>query len=198
VIRAERVVSNGYPAVAGTVVATGLGSGRRLSPRARRASAIVGAVAVVLCFVRFGVTAHAFVGAFFAAVLAYLAAFDLEHRLIPNRVVLPAAAIVLVAQTAIYPDRSFEWFAAAVGAAAFFLITLLVYPPGLGMGDVKLALLLGAALGTHVVGAVLVGTFAAAIFGAALVMRDGAAARRRAIAFGPFLAFGALVALLLS
>ena len=66
------------------------------------------------------------------------------------------------------------------------------------MGDVKLALLLGAALGTNVLGAVLVGTFAAALFGAALVFRNGAAARKHALAFGPFLAFGGLVALLLS
>jgi leader peptidase (prepilin peptidase)/N-methyltransferase len=159
---------------------------------------VIGAVAVLLCFARFGFSGHAFVGAFFAAVLVYLAAFDLEHRLIPNRVVLPAAAIVLALQFGLDPGHSVEWVAAAAGAAGFFLATALVYPPGLGMGDVKLALLLGAALGTNVVGAVLIGTFAAAIFGAALVLRSGAEARKQAIAFGPFLALGGLVALLLS
>jgi leader peptidase (prepilin peptidase)/N-methyltransferase len=157
----------------------------------------LGAAAVALCFIRFGFTGHAFVGAVFAMVVVYLAAFDLEHRLIPNRIVVPAAAIVLSAQIAIYPDRSVEWVAAAAGAAAFFLVTLLVYPPGLGMGDVKLAVLLGAALGANVVGAMLVGAFAAAIFGAALVLQNGAEARKRAIAFGPFLAFGGVFALLL-
>jgi leader peptidase (prepilin peptidase)/N-methyltransferase len=185
------------PTVASEVVSADPASSRRLSPSARRAAAAIGAVAAVLCFVRFGVAGHAFVGAFFASVVVYLAAFDLEHRLLPNRIVLPAAAIVLVAQIAIYPDRTVEWIAAAAGAAAFFLLTLLVYPPGLGMGDVKLAFLLGAALGANVVGAVLVGTLAAAIFGAALVLRNGAEARKRSLAFGPFLALGGLGALLL-
>jgi leader peptidase (prepilin peptidase)/N-methyltransferase len=152
----------------------------------------------MLCFLRFGVAGHAFIGGFFAAVLAYLAAFDAEHRLIPNRVVLPAAAVVLALQIAVYPDRTVEWIAAAAGAAGFFLVTLLVYPPGLGMGDVKLALLLGAALGTDVVGAVLLGTVAAALYGGGLVLLNGSAARKHAIAFGPFLAAGGIVALLLA
>jgi leader peptidase (prepilin peptidase)/N-methyltransferase len=171
---------------------------RALSPRAKRAAAVIGASAVLLAFARFGFSGHAFVGAFFAGVLVYLAAFDLEHRLIPNRVVLPATAIVLVAQIALSPGRSVEWVAAAAGAGGFFFATLLVYPPGIGMGDVKLALLLGAALGTNVVGAVLLGTFAAAIFGAALVFRGGATARKQAIAFGPFLASAGVIALLLT
>jgi leader peptidase (prepilin peptidase) / N-methyltransferase len=173
-------------------------AGKVLSPIGKAGVAVLGAAAALLCFARFGFSGHAFVGAFFAVVLVYLAAFDLEHRLIPNRVVLPATAVVLAAQIALYPSHSVEWIAAAAGAGGFFLATLLVYPPGLGMGDVKLALLLGAALGTNVVGAVLVGTVAAALFGVALVFRGGAGARKQALAFGPFLAFGGLIALLLS
>jgi leader peptidase (prepilin peptidase)/N-methyltransferase len=170
----------------------------RLSPRRRVFAIAAGCAGVVLCFARFGVSGHAFVGAVFVAVLAYLAAFDLEHRLIPNRVVLPATAVVLAMQVALYPGQSVEWVAASAGTAVFFLVTLLVYPPGLGMGDVKLALLVGAALGTNVIGGVLVGTLAAAVFGGALVMRNGSAARKHAIAFGPCLALGGVVALLLS
>jgi len=171
---------------------------RVLSQRGKRGAAVAGALVVALCFARFGLSGHAFVGAFFGAVVVYVAAFDLEHRLIPNRVVLPATAVVLAAQIALYPGHSVEWVVAAVAAGGFFLATLLVYPPGLGMGDVKLALLLGAALGANVVGAVLVGTIAAALFGVALMFREGSAARKHALAFGPFLAFGGLVALLLS
>jgi leader peptidase (prepilin peptidase) / N-methyltransferase len=170
----------------------------QLSRRAKVAVWVVGAIVVALCFLHFGLSRHAVVGSFFAVVLIYLAAFDLEHRLIPNRVVLPAAAIVLAAQIALYPSHAVEWIAAAVGTAGFFFVTLLIYPPGLGMGDVKLALLLGAALGTAVVGAILVGTVAAAIFGGVLVLRGGPQARKMAIAFGPFLALGGIVALLLS
>jgi len=170
----------------------------RLSLSARNGAFALGTIAVALVFVRLGVSGHAIIGALFTAVLVYLAVFDLEHRLIPNRIVLPATAVVLAAQIAVYPGRSVEWIAASVGAAGFFLATLLVYPPGLGMGDVKLALLLGAGLGTNVVGAVLLGTFAAALFGASLIFRNGAEARKRAIAFGPFLALGGIIALLLS
>ena len=171
---------------------------RRLSARARNAVAAAAPVAVAMCFLHFGFTGQAFVGGFFAVVLIYLAAFDLEHRLIPNRVVLPATMIVLAANVAVSPDQALELLAAAAAVSAFFFVTLLVYPPGLGMGDVKLGLLLGAALGTHVVGALLIGTIAAAVFGAILVVRDGATARQRAIAFGPFLAFGGVLALFLS
>jgi prepilin signal peptidase PulO-like enzyme (type II secretory pathway) len=185
------------PMTAGALVPTKRAADLQLSQRAKVAVLVIGAIAVMLCFARFGLTGHAFVGGFFAAVLVYLAAFDLEHRLIPNRVVLPAAVIVLAAQIALYPNHSVEWLAAAVCTAGFFFVTLLIYPPGLGMGDVKLALLLGAALGTNVVGAVLVGTLAAAIFGGVLVLRGGAQARKMAIAFGPFLALGGIVALLL-
>ena len=172
-------------------------SERRLSQRARTAVAVAGAVVIGLCFARFGFSGHAVVGSIFGVTLVYLAAFDLEHRLIPNRVVLPATAVVLALNIAIYPHRSVEWIAAAAGAAGFFYVTLLIYPPGLGMGDVKLALLLGAALGTDVVGAVLLGTVAAAVFGLVLMVRNGAEARKRAIAFGPFLALGGLIVLLL-
>jgi leader peptidase (prepilin peptidase)/N-methyltransferase len=170
----------------------------QLSPRGRAAAAAFGVALVALCFLRFGFHGHAFIGGVFVAVLAYLAAFDVEHRLIPNRVVLPATVVVLALQIAVYPDRTVEWIAAAAGAAGFFLLTALVYPPGLGMGDVKLALLLGAALGTNVVGAVLLGTVGAALFGGGLVLRNGAAARKSAIAFGPFLAVGGIIALLLA
>ena len=170
----------------------------RLSPRGRTAAVAVGCGVAVLCFARFGLSGHAFIGALFSAVLVYLASFDVEHRLIPNRVVLPATAVVLALQLAVYPDHSVEWLAAAAGAAGFFLLTLLLYPPGLGMGDVKLALLLGAALGTNVVGAALVGTVTAALFGGALVLKGGAEARKSSIAFGPFLALGGIVALLLA
>jgi leader peptidase (prepilin peptidase)/N-methyltransferase len=186
------------PTIAGELAPAKRAAGLQLSRRATVAVWVIGALAVLLCVLHFGLSGHAFVGAFFAVVLVYLAAFDIEHRLIPNRVVLPASAIVLSAQIALYPSHTVEWIAAAAGTAGFFFVTLLLYPPGLGMGDVKLAFLLGAALGTAVVGAVLVGTLAAAVFGGVLVLRKGSQARKAAIAFGPFLALGGIVALLLS
>jgi leader peptidase (prepilin peptidase)/N-methyltransferase len=171
---------------------------RRLGVGGTRIATILAPFAIVLCIIDFGISADAFVASLFSVVLVYLAVFDVEHRLIPNRVVLPAAAAVLALQIALHPDHTLEWIGAAVGTAGFFFATAVVYPPGLGMGDVKLALLIGAMLGTQVVGAVLFAAFSAAIFGAALMLRHGVDARKRAMPFGPFLAFGALLALFLS
>ena len=133
--------------------------------------------------------------AFFAAVLVVLAVIDVRTRRLPNRIVLPAAALVLAAQIAIAPDRALEWTLAAAGAFTFLLVAALVNPAGLGMGDVKLALLLGAALGWGVAPALFIGLAAASIAGIALIARGGWAARKTAIPLGPFLALGGIAAI---
>jgi len=139
--------------------------------------------------------AHDLVVAFFVAVLVVLSVIDIRTRRLPNRIVLPAAAIVLAAQLAIAPDRAIEWVVGALGAFAFLLIAALVNPGGLGMGDVKLALLLGAALGWAVAGALLVGLVAAGVAGAVVIARNGWTAGRKAtLPLGPFLAFGGVAA----
>ena len=97
------------------------------------------------CVLKFGFTWDALIAAFFCAALVAVSATDVERRIIPNRIVLPAAALVLAANTAVHP--SIEWVAAGFGASAFLLLAALAYPAGMGMGDVKLALLLGVALG---------------------------------------------------
>ena len=143
--------------------------------------------------VRFGFTPRAAVACFFCAVLVAISAIDVEHRIVPNRIVLPAAAAVLAAQTAI--DPSPEWAIGAFGAALFLFLALLVYPKGMGMGDVKLALLLGAALGRTVPVALMIGMLSALLPAAVLFARHGVAARKHAIPFAPFLAFGGVVGL---
>jgi leader peptidase (prepilin peptidase)/N-methyltransferase len=148
---------------------------------------------VAACVRRFGLHPEALVAAFFCLALVAVSATDLEHRIIPNRIVLPAAAVVLVAQTAV--DPSPEWAIAAVAAAAFLLAAALVYPAGMGMGDVKLCLLLGAMLGRTVPIALFVGTFSALAPGIVLLVRHGQKARKMGIPLGPFLALGAVVAL---
>jgi leader peptidase (prepilin peptidase) / N-methyltransferase len=158
--------------------------------------AFVGGLVAVACFGRYGFSGRGAVAAFFAVVLVLVAAIDLERRIIPNRIVLPAIAIVLVAQIALYPGQSLEWVLAAVGTGLFFLIPMLVYPSGMGLGDVKLAVLLGAGLGMAVMGALLIGLAAAFAVAVVILVRQGGAGRKTAIPFGPFLAFGALVELL--
>jgi leader peptidase (prepilin peptidase) / N-methyltransferase len=168
---------------------------RALPGRARLAVACASAVVVMLCFVRFGLSGRAAVGALFGAVLVLLTAIDLQRRLIPNVIVLPTLVVVLAAQIALSPDRTVEWVLASLSAALFFFLPLLVYPAGMGMGDVKLAALLGAALGKSVIGAVIAALLAAAAFGLLVLLREGMAGRKKGVAYGPFLAFGGLLAL---
>ena len=163
-------------------------------PRRRQlAVACLSAVLVVSSFVRFGATGHALVGAILAPVLVLLTAIDLDRRLLPDVIVLPTLAVVLILQIAFYPHHTLEWVLAALGAALFFFIPMLVYPAGMGMGDVKLAALLGAALGKSVVAAIGVGLLAGGVFALVVLAREGLGARRKAIPFGPFLALGALL-----
>jgi leader peptidase (prepilin peptidase) / N-methyltransferase len=151
------------------------------------------AVLVAACFWRFGVTWDAAIAAFFCGVLVVLSSVDLERRIVPNRIVLPAAAIVLVAKTVVHP--SVEWVAAGLGASLFLFLAVLAYPRGMGMGDVKLALLLGFALGRTVPVGMFAGMVAALVPSVVLFARHGAAARKMAIPFAPFLALGGILAL---
>ena len=145
------------------------------------------------CVFAFGVTGEAAVAAFFCAVLVAVTVTDLEHRIVPNRIVLPATVVVLAAQTA--RTLSPEWTIAAVAASGFLLAAALAYPAGMGMGDVKLALLMGAALGRTVGVALMIGMVTALVPGIYLLARHGSKARKMGVPFAPFLALGSLVAL---
>jgi leader peptidase (prepilin peptidase) / N-methyltransferase len=151
------------------------------------------AVLMAGCVLAFGLTAKAAVAAFFCAVLVAVSAIDLEHRIIPNRIVLPAFVVVLAANTALDPSPA--WILGALGASGFLFAAALVYPAGMGMGDVKLALLMGAALGKTVAVAMMTGMLAAMVPGLILMARHGAKARKMGIPFGPFLAIGSVIAL---
>ncbi len=153
------------------------------------------ALLVAACFLRFGLSGRAFVAAFFVAVLVALSAIDAERRILPDVIVLPSWALVLVAQVALAPDRALEWILASLGASLFLIAALLAYPAGMGMGDVKLALLLGAALGWHVTVGLMAGMLFAMVVAVVLIARHGAAARKMAIPFAPFLALGSVIAL---
>jgi leader peptidase (prepilin peptidase)/N-methyltransferase len=151
------------------------------------------ALLVAGCFLRFGLSAEALVASFFCAVLVAISATDLEHRIVPNRIVIPASGVVLAAQTAIKPSP--EWVIGAFGAALFLFAAAVAYPAGMGMGDVKLALLLGAMLGRYVPIALFLGMVSALLPSVVLFARHGLAARKMGIPFAPFLALGGIVAL---
>ena len=151
------------------------------------------ALLVAGSFLAFGWSGTSFVAAFFCAALVTVSATDLSHRIVPNVVVLPAAVIVLVAMTALHPSA--EWAFGAFGASLFLFLAALAYPQGMGMGDVKLALLLGAMLGRTVPAALMIGMIAALVPSLVLFARHGKAARKMTIPFAPFLALGGVVAL---
>ena len=132
----------------------------------------------------------------FVALLVAVAGIDLEHRIIPNRLVLRAALFGLAANALVRPDQLPE-LALAGGLAFLSLLTAaLAYPAGMGMGDVKLAGVMGLYLGPSVAVALLVAFLAGSLFGVAKIAREGPAARKSAIPFGPFLALGGLIAVL--
>lgn len=120
---------------------------------------------------------------------------DLEHRIIPNRLTGPFAVVALTLGLALDSGFVVEQLIAGAAAGGFFLLAVLAYPKGMGMGDVKLAGVLGLFLGRSVGVALLVGLLAGVVVGGAIIARKGAAAgRKTSIPFGPFLALGGLVA----
>jgi leader peptidase (prepilin peptidase)/N-methyltransferase len=135
-------------------------------------------------------------GLVFVAVLAAITLTDLERRVIPNSILLVGAMIGLGIVAGTDPSSLPERGIAAVAAGGFLLLAALAYPRGMGMGDVKLAAMMGLFLGSAVAAALLVGIATGAVVGVALMLRYGPGARKQAIPFGPFLALGGVVALL--
>ena len=138
----------------------------------------------------------ALLGLVLVLLLVPITLIDLDHRIIPNRLVLIGAIAAPALVAATQPDALPEHAIAAVAAGGFFLVAVLAYPRGMGMGDVKLAFVLGLFLGRDVGPALFVALLAGTVVGAAVIARKGAAeGRKTAVPFGPFLALGAIVAL---
>lgn len=136
-------------------------------------------------------------GLVFVTMLVAVTLTDLERRIIPNKILLVAAvvgvAIAVVGDPGSLPERAI----AAAGAGGLFFLAALAYPRGMGLGDVKLAATMGLFLGRDVAPAIFVALLTGSLVGLALIAREGTGARKRAIPFGPFLACGGVVGLLL-
>jgi leader peptidase (prepilin peptidase)/N-methyltransferase len=131
------------------------------------------------------------------AVLVPVALIDFDHQIIPNRITAPAAAAAVVIGLITRPSGVPEQLIAGAAAAGFLLVFWLAYPGGMGLGDVKLAGVLGLFLGRSVAVAMLAGVLLGTLVGAAVMARMGVARGRKAkLPFGPFLAVGGLVGVL--
>jgi leader peptidase (prepilin peptidase)/N-methyltransferase len=123
------------------------------------------------------------------------ALIDLEHRIIPNRITALGAVLAVAIGLALDPAGEPERLIAGAAAGGFLLLAALAYPGGMGMGDVKLAAVLGLLLGRAVAPAILIALLAGVLLGAFVIARKGARdGRKTAVPFGPFLALGGLVA----
>jgi leader peptidase (prepilin peptidase)/N-methyltransferase len=130
------------------------------------------------------------------AALIALAAIDLDLKLLPNKIVYPLAAWGVIATLLVDRDDVLEHLIAGAAAFAFLLAAVIAYPRGMGMGDVKLAGAMGLFLGLSIVPALLVAFLTGSVVGVAILAREGAAARKKAVPFGVFLAIGGIVGVL--
>lgn len=170
--------------------------GEPISARYPLTELCLGALYAATVIVLWGDGGEIALGLVFVTTLVAITLTDLEQRIIPNKILLVAAvfgaAIAALADPGSLPERA---IAAAAAGGLLFLVAL-AYPRGMGLGDVKLAAVMGLFLGRNVAPAILVALLAGSLVGLAMIAREGAAARKRAIPFGPFLALGGVVGLL--
>jgi leader peptidase (prepilin peptidase)/N-methyltransferase len=167
-----------------------------ISPRYPAVEALTAALAVAVILVEHS-TLDRVLGLVLVGILVPIALIDLDHQIIPNKITAPAAILAVAIGLALKPAGVPEQLIAGAGAAAFLLVFVLAYPRGMGMGDVKLAGVLGLFLGREVGVAIFVAVIAGTLVGAAVMARLGVQrGRKTRVPFGPFLALGGIVALL--
>ena len=169
--------------------------GERISPRYPLVELVTALVFAAVVLVR-GFDEDLVLELPFVATLIALAGIDYDHKLLPNKIVYPLAAYGLIATVLVDRDDLLEHVASGAGAFVFLLVAVIAYPRGMGMGDVKLAGAMGLFLGLSVIPALLVAFLAGSLVGGFILAREGAAARKKAIPFGVFLALGGIVAVL--
>jgi leader peptidase (prepilin peptidase) / N-methyltransferase len=134
-------------------------------------------------------------GLLLVTALVPITLIDLELRIIPNVITGPAALAAVVTIAALDTDFLPEALIAGAAGGGFFLVAAILYPRGMGMGDVKLAGMLGLYLGRAVAPAIFIALIAGVVVGAAVIARKGATeGRKTAVPFGPFLALGGVIA----
>jgi leader peptidase (prepilin peptidase) / N-methyltransferase len=168
---------------------------RELLPQGSRRAVVLtaGAALSVGSLADFGLSGQALIGLVLCPALVLLAAIDLEHRLLPNQIVLPASMVVAVivagSHTSAFPGH----LAIGVALGGFFFAFAAFFPGSLGMGDAKLGFLLGLALGPKTLPAMEVAFLGLLLAALWVLVRQGLAARKKTLPFGPFLALGGIL-----
>ena len=168
----------------------------RISPLYPLTELTVGALFAATALVHRHDPAEIAIDFVFMTMLAVVTLTDLERRIIPNKVLLAGAALCVAIAAPTDPSGLAERAIAAAAAGGLLFMVALAYPKGMGLGDVKLTATMGLFLGRAVAPAILVALLAGSVVGLALIARHGARARKMAIPFGPFLAFGGVVGML--
>jgi leader peptidase (prepilin peptidase) / N-methyltransferase len=149
-----------------------------------------------LCVVKFGADSDVWLPLVFVLLLIPITLIDLEFTIIPNSLTLLGAVAAIVLTAAFQSDHLVAHLIAGAAAGGFFLIAAIVYPAGMGMGDVKLAGVMGLMLGRAVVPAIFAALLLGTVIGAAVIARHGVReGRKKGIPFGPWLAAGSLIGL---
>ena len=169
--------------------------GTRISARYPAVELVTALVFAAVAIVR-GLDAELALTLPFAAMLIAVANIDLEHRIVPNKILLPMAVWGVGATAVVRPEFLPEALIAGGAAFTALLLAALAHPGGMGMGDVKLAGVMGLYLGASVAPALLAAFLLGSLVGVALLVRHGAGARKQGVPFAPFMALGGLLGLL--
>jgi len=167
-----------------------------ISPRYPLTELAAGALYAATALVLWGDAGEIALGLAFVTMLLAVTLTDLERRIIPNRILLVGAIVGLGLAAATDLGSLPERVIAVAAAGGLLFLIALAYPRGMGLGDVKLAAVMGLYLGRSVAPALLIAFAAGSLVGLAMIARHGAAARKQAIPFGPFLAVGGVAGLL--
>jgi len=167
-----------------------------ISPRYPLVEALTGVLWALVMWARWDDASGIALGIVLVTVLIPIAIIDFEHRIIPNRITAPAAIVAILIGLLLDQDFVVEQLIAGAAAGGFFLLAAIAYPRGMGMGDVKLAGMMGLYLGRAVGCAILVGLVAGVVVGGVIMSRVGVReGRKQQVPFGPFLALGGIVAI---
>jgi leader peptidase (prepilin peptidase) / N-methyltransferase len=170
--------------------------GEPISPRYPLTELACGVLFAATAAVYWDEPAEIAIGMVFVTMLAAITLTDLERRIIPNKILIVGAVLCIAIAAPTDPAGLPERVIAAAAAGGLLFAAALVYPGGMGLGDVKLAATMGLFLGRAMGPAMLAALVFASVVGFWMIARHGAKARKMAIPFGPFLALGGIVGLL--